>query len=278
MHSADRHLTDVPPPPLGRERRLLIAYWIVTYAIFTIRGRLLLDEPLPWLSAKRLLAITLGTLFLWVAISIQKQVAGKRLSIRLASVVLTSIGAAGALLVVRSTFGVLGGADDSTIADELRWLLIWIGYFLAWVGLFAAISAAAPGAELKSSSHGVAAVEPLRAPAESDDALWVFANQQRLRIPRSAIEYVEAEGNYVRVHTADSSGLLRASMADIEQRLGTADFVRTHRSTICRKSSITAVERAPTGAYVAILTGGSRIPIGRRMGKDILDELRARRR
>lgn len=246
--------------------RLLGVFWIVTYVIFTIRGRLL-DAPLDWISAKRLLAISIGTLFLALSMAIQNRVDRRRLPARLAVVFASSLAAAAALLVVRSLLDVFGG-DRSGMADEVRWLLIWLGYFLAWQGIYVALT------PQRSAEPAVVAQHlPPRA-ADDGEAIWAHRNQQRVRVPIGSIERVEAEGNYVRVYTSEGASLLRASMSQIEERLGTTDFVRTHRSAICRRSAIAAVERRPTGAYVATLASGAQVPVGRRFGQKILGELR----
>ncbi len=49
-------------------------------------------------------------------------------------------------------------------------------------------------------------------------------------LPRSAVRWVEAQGDYARLHTADASHLVRVSLAALAERWADAGFVRIHRS------------------------------------------------
>ncbi len=51
-------------------------------------------------------------------------------------------------------------------------------------------------------------------------------------VHRSEVRYVEADGDYVRLHTAQGSHLLRTTLADLERRWSAAGFVRVHRHTL----------------------------------------------
>lgn len=275
MFALNRAQPRTSPPWLGRQGGFLIAFWLLTYSIFTVRGRLLPDDPLAWLSPKRLLAITLGTFFLWVAMSLQDRVSSRPLPIRIAAVLSTSAGAAIGLLVVRSLFDdLISGADPSSLADETRWLLIWLGYFLAWLSLHLAVGNGRRAQAIPRSVQEAAQPAAFAAREEPEDVIWLHRNQQRIRVAVASIEWAEAEGNYVRIYASDGAGLLRASLSQIEDRLGKGQFVRTHRSAICRRSSIIAIERQSTGAYVALLASGARVPVGRRLGQELLNELR----
>lgn len=72
------------------------------------------------------------------------------------------------------------------------------------------------------------------------------------------IHRVDADGDYVRIHTAEDSYLLRETMGAMEDRLGGEPFVRIHRSTLVRADSISGFETRPNGRYVAILADGER--------------------
>ena len=49
-------------------------------------------------------------------------------------------------------------------------------------------------------------------------------------VRRSSVHFVEAQGDYARLHTADGSHLVRMSLTTLEQRW--PEFVRIHRSTL----------------------------------------------
>jgi DNA-binding LytR/AlgR family response regulator len=51
-------------------------------------------------------------------------------------------------------------------------------------------------------------------------------------VPVSDIRYVEAEGDYARLHTAEGSHLVRIPLSQLEQQWSGAGFVRIHRSLL----------------------------------------------
>lgn len=244
---------------------MMALFWSATYGLFTIRAALLPWPPFdPW-SAKRLVAITVGTLICGAAIRVLRRTAGQTAPRRMALALLISAAGAALLLLVRSGFDDIIGVDDDTLADEARWLLMWLGYYVAWLLLDVAISA-----------RPVAAAPLAAAGPVEDAALWVHRNQQLTRVPFETIEWIEAEGNYARVHAADGSGLLRASLSQLETRLAPAGFMRLHRSAICRRDRIAGVRRKRTGALVVTLQGGNELPVARAIGQRLLDEARQR--
>ena len=58
------------------------------------------------------------------------------------------------------------------------------------------------------------------------------------------IHFVQADGDYSRVHTYDRSYLSTASLADLERRLPAARFARIHRSHLVNLAKVAAVRRA----------------------------------
>ena len=58
------------------------------------------------------------------------------------------------------------------------------------------------------------------------------------------IHYVQADGDYSRVHTYDRSYLCTASLGELEERLPGARFARIHRSYLVNLSKVAGVRRA----------------------------------
>lgn len=77
------------------------------------------------------------------------------------------------------------------------------------------------------------------------------------------IEYFEADANYVRLHGARGSPLLRETLSALEAKLDPARFLRVHRSLIVQVSRVVEVESLFTGEYVLFLHSGARITTGR---------------
>jgi two-component system, LytTR family, response regulator len=82
-----------------------------------------------------------------------------------------------------------------------------------------------------------------------------------VRIPD--IDYVEALGNYARIHAGGSRHMLREKMAVLEQRLAPHGFARVHRSAIVNLDRVREVVPRRTGDHVVVLTGGVRLKLSR---------------
>jgi two-component system, LytTR family, response regulator len=77
------------------------------------------------------------------------------------------------------------------------------------------------------------------------------------------IDWVEASGNYVRIHTRGEAHLLRESMKNMEARLDPRLFVRIHRSAIVNVDRIREMEPWFHGEYIVILQDGTRLTASR---------------
>jgi two-component system, LytTR family, response regulator len=86
------------------------------------------------------------------------------------------------------------------------------------------------------------------------------------------IEWVEAAGNYVRLHVGADSHLFRESMKNMETRLDDELFVRIHRSAIVNVDRIRELQPWFHGEYVVILQDGTRL-MASRVFADRLDRL-----
>lgn len=76
------------------------------------------------------------------------------------------------------------------------------------------------------------------------------------------IRYVEAHGDYARLHTATGSGLVRAALTGLEERWRSAGFVRIHRSHLVSLGHIDEL-RLEDG-HLSVNIGGAVLPVSRR--------------
>ena len=96
------------------------------------------------------------------------------------------------------------------------------------------------------------------------------------------VRYVEAQGDYARLHTASGSHLVRVPLATLEERWAPAGFVRVHRSYLVATAHISELRVEPGGGHAVRLGTGPTavtLPVSRRLGRDLKDRLvrRARR-
>lgn len=107
-------------------------------------------------------------------------------------------------------------------------------------------------------------------PAESEMiAVANVRNGSTRLISRSSILYINSYGDFVRIVTAESRYLLRATLGEIERRWEPYEFVRVHRQYVANLRS--AVELRPLLGGTAELTfaDGQRIPVARRHAAEL---------
>ncbi len=78
-----------------------------------------------------------------------------------------------------------------------------------------------------------------------------------------AIDWIEAAGNYARLHVGSERHLLRETMAALERTLDPERFVRIHRSTIVNVDRIREVQPWFKGDFVVILQDGTKLSLTR---------------
>jgi two-component system LytT family response regulator len=77
------------------------------------------------------------------------------------------------------------------------------------------------------------------------------------------VDWIEAAGNYVRLHAARESHMLRETLTSLETRLDPRKFVRVHRSTVVNLERIKELHPLFHGDHVVILRDGSRLTLSR---------------
>ena len=77
------------------------------------------------------------------------------------------------------------------------------------------------------------------------------------------IDWVEAAGNYLRLHAGGETHLLRETMNALDGRLDPARFVRIHRSTLVNLERIKEIQPLFHGDYVVLLRDGTELTLSR---------------
>lgn len=78
------------------------------------------------------------------------------------------------------------------------------------------------------------------------------------------IDWIEAVGNYARIHVRGAAHLIRRTMSDLEERLPADRFARIHRATIVNLDRIREMQPAFHGDYLVLLTDGTNLRLSRR--------------
>ena len=77
------------------------------------------------------------------------------------------------------------------------------------------------------------------------------------------IDWIEAAGNYLRLHVGQESHLLRETMNNIEKKLEPSKFLRIHRSTIVNVERVKELQPWFGGEYIVILRNGKQLTLSR---------------
>jgi len=82
-------------------------------------------------------------------------------------------------------------------------------------------------------------------------------------VPVDRVDYVEAQDDYVAVHTGGRSLLKEQTLTDLERQLEATRFVRIHRSYLLNIERLARVELYAKDSRIAILTDGRKLPVSR---------------
>lgn len=106
---------------------------------------------------------------------------------------------------------------------------------------------------------------------EDDPTIPVELAGTTRMLPRSSVRWVEAQGDYARLHTGDASHLVRVPLATLAERWADAGFVRIHRSYLVQLNRIE--ELRLTGSGYVVVIDGAELPVSRRHTRDLKDRL-----
>lgn len=112
-------------------------------------------------------------------------------------------------------------------------------------------------------SRLVSLLEELREERKYPERLIVKSSGRVFFVRTEEIDWVEASGNYVKIHTKAEAHLLRESMKNMEAKLDPKIFVRIHRSAIVNIDRIKELEPWFHGEYIVIMRDGTRLTASR---------------
>lgn len=97
---------------------------------------------------------------------------------------------------------------------------------------------------------------------KAQDGLWVQSRNEAEFVSIDAIEWVEAQRDYVILHTATHSHIVRMSMRTFEEKFGDSALMRVHRSAFARPSTVVEVRKTGKTITALILRDGVVVPVG----------------
>lgn len=109
----------------------------------------------------------------------------------------------------------------------------------------------------------LALLEDLKAGNKYLERLVIKAGGRIYFLDTNDIDWIEAEGNYVSVHSGKKAHLLRETISSLESQLDPKKFVRIHRSSIVRIASIRELQPWFHGEYRVNLHNGTQLALSR---------------
>ncbi|MBC3869119.1 response regulator transcription factor [Undibacterium oligocarboniphilum] len=103
----------------------------------------------------------------------------------------------------------------------------------------------------------------LAAATETSQRLLIRDRGTVHALPLSDIDYIEAQDDYIVIHSGEKSWMKTQSLSDIEKQLNPAKFVRVHRSYLLALHALTGFERSSKDSQSACLKSGAKIPVSR---------------
>lgn len=106
-------------------------------------------------------------------------------------------------------------------------------------------------------------IRDLRQGPRRRDRIMVRRSGRIYFLAAEEILWIEATGNYARLHTGSGRHVIRESMTSLESTLDPERFVRIHRSTIVNLDHVGEIQPWFQGESVVILRDGTRLTLSR---------------
>lgn len=102
---------------------------------------------------------------------------------------------------------------------------------------------------------------------EEADHLWIPRRGEFVRVDLDQIDWVKAEGEYVRLYTGNTSHLYRELIGSFAEKLSADRFLRIHRSYIVRREQVRSLRRSIHGGLLVQIASGEELRVGRKYAK-----------
>ncbi|WOX20741.1 LytTR family DNA-binding domain-containing protein [Streptomyces solicathayae] len=119
--------------------------------------------------------------------------------------------------------------------------------------------------------HAAAASSVTAAPGVTGEHIPVELGGVTRFVPIDDIAYVEAQGDYARLHTDDGSHLVRIPLSTLEERWAARGFVRVHRSHLVALGRIDEIRL--DGGSTTVRVGAAELAVSRRHARQLRDLL-----
>jgi DNA-binding LytR/AlgR family response regulator len=105
------------------------------------------------------------------------------------------------------------------------------------------------------------------APMFSDDHLYIKVDGVLTKLHQTAIDYVEAKGDYILIKTKEQNHIVLSTLKKIYEKLGQDNFLQIHRSFLVNLNSISAIDESSLVIHRKV------IPISRTYRSQLLERI-----
>jgi len=130
----------------------------------------------------------------------------------------------------------------------------------------------AKGASSDPAARLVTRAQETLQPTKALSRVFVRDGSRIVPIPLASIERVQGADDYATIVTAAKEFLVSLRLADFEQRLARANFLRIHRSHLINLEFVTAIEPCDAGRLQVVMKSGA-VLVASRAGSKRLREL-----
>ncbi|SIO84846.1 LytTR family DNA-binding domain-containing protein [Nocardiopsis sp. JB363] len=109
-------------------------------------------------------------------------------------------------------------------------------------------------------------------PAEDLHVVQIDTGRRTVFVKRDDVQFVEAQGDYVRLHTSDGTHLIRLSLSYLEEVWSSAGFLRVHRGFLIAIPWVRDLRVTSSSGLVAGTPAGD-VPVSRRHGRHLRAQL-----
>lgn len=276
---------------MGEGRRLALTGggWIVVGLASGLQAHVasaLGAAPVPLMAAVRLqilaaapwIPATYAAFALAAAYPVTRARWPRRLLLHLAAGVAAVVALNLAIIALQGAAGPASHRSVDLVGDATKGVLT-LGHMalVVWAGLVTA-GHLIPAVRRRASPEAQGAVVGTAEPGErARDPLDLRDHKGRVLLDPIEIRWIEADGDYVRIH--DRSGgehLVSARMSELERRLAADGFARIHRSFIVNLDRVRRHFPRSHGDHVLELDDGVRLPLPRGRRDSVLNRLPGR--
>ncbi|MFO8097988.1 MAG: LytTR family DNA-binding domain-containing protein [Salinibacter sp.] len=108
---------------------------------------------------------------------------------------------------------------------------------------------------------------------ETPDRIYVRHGEKIIPVAPEDIRWIEAAGDYAKLHTAEKTYLSSANLGELADRLDPKQFARVHRSHIIAFPAVDHLRSDGSGGYHAVLDDGTTVRVSRSYAPDIRDRV-----